>query len=248
MLVLHYGPASAALFRRPVTRGRGRSNITLRKRLHVNTLITDPGTAEIDWSSLFSLSTSNFAMPSAVRYTPPGTHILWGRTEYSLGFDSLINSQEITLTALSVVHDGEKLDVAVAPQAQFFVSTESGGRFGAVGIARYDSGRNSLGATLSWSGATRASPSNPAGLFNAGFGFGRRLSGTRFAERLTPHFNAVWERATGHTGTVSFFEGMEYQMTERLAFDLSGQHLDARGASPDHQVVFGLTLSLGKPR
>src|SRR5882724_7153326 len=79
-------PAFAALFRRTST---GNSKIALRKRLHVNTLITEPGTAEVDWSNLYSFSTSNFSMPSGLRYTPEGSNIIWGRTEYSVAFDTV---------------------------------------------------------------------------------------------------------------------------------------------------------------
>src|SRR5689334_7512187 len=58
--------------------GGGGSKITLRKRLHVNTLITEPGTAEVDWNNAWSLSTSGYAMPSAIKYTPEGTSVIWG--------------------------------------------------------------------------------------------------------------------------------------------------------------------------
>ena len=250
--------AAPAAFRLPrLLQGRG-SNITLRKRLHVNTLITEPGTAEIDWSSLYSLSTTSFSMPSAVKYTPAGRHIIWGRTEYSLAFDSLVNadsgggrltefSQSLTVAANSVLHDGEKLDIAIAPQATFFVRDESGARLGAIAIARYDTGRNSMGATVSWSGATHSSASNPAGTMDAGFGFGRRLAASGLLGKFTPHANAVWEKSTGLERVVSIFEGVEYQLTERLAFDLSGQHFSVAGGVPDHQVVFGLTFNFGKP-
>lgn len=224
----------------------------------MNTLITEPGTAEIDWSSLYSVSTTSFTMPSAVKYTPEGGHIIWGRTEYSVAFDSLTNaemgggritqfSESVTLAGNSVVLDGEKLDIAIAPQATVFLRDESGARLGAVAIARYDSGRNSIGATLSWSAATHSSPSNPAGTLDAGFGFGRRLAGFGLLGKFTPHANVVWEKSTGIERVVSVFEGVEYQMTERLAFDLSGQHFSVAGGTPDHQVVFGLTINLGKP-
>src|SRR5947208_5545518 len=76
----------AALFRRTSS---GNSKIALRKRLHVNTLITEPGSMEVDWSNLYSFSTSNFTMPSGIRYTPEGSTIPWGRTEYSVSFDSV---------------------------------------------------------------------------------------------------------------------------------------------------------------
>ncbi len=233
------------------------ANISLRKRLHINTLITEPDTIEIDWAGVYSFSSTNFQMPAAIKFTPQGHHVIWGRTEYSAAFDSLTNtqiaggretqfSQSVTATATSVLHDGEKLDIALAPQATFFLRDESGQRFGVVAIARYDSGHNSMGTTFSWSAATHSSPTNPAGTFDVGFGYGRNLSGSPLAEKFTPHFNLVWERSTGQTSFVSLFEGVEYQMTQRVAFDLSGQHLGGSGQPRDHQLVFGMTVNLGK--
>ena len=250
-------PCFAAVFKRASKPGSGNSKITLRKRLHVNTLITQPGTVEVDWNNLYSLSTTNFAMPSAVRYTPAGSHVIWGRTEYSAAFDSITSadvgggrltqfSQALTLTATSVLRDGEKLDIAIAPQATFFLRDEPGARLGAVAIARYDSGRNSIGGTVSWSAATHSSPSNPAGTFDVGFGFGRQLSGSRLLEKFTPHLNAEWEKSTGQATALLAFEGIEYQITERLAFDISAQHFATAGNAPDHQIAFGMTLNFGR--
>ena len=254
-------PLEAQLFRRARS-GQGRnSTISLRKRLHVNTLITEPGTVELDWANLFSLTSGDFSMPSAVKFTPEGTTIPWGRTEYSVAFDSISAadgtggklvrfSQAVSMTATSVLFDGEKWDIAVAPQASFFLRDESGARLGATAIVRYDSGRNSTGFTLGWSGATHSSVTNPAGTMDAGFGYGRNLSGSPFLEKFTPHFNAIWERSSGVSGTLALFEGVEFQMTERVGFDISGQHFGIHGLTPnnptpDNQVVFGLTVSLG---
>jgi hypothetical protein len=250
------GSSRAAVFRIP--RSRGNSSITLRKRLHVNTLITEPGTAEFDWSSLYSLSTTNFAMPAAIKYTPRGTQIAWGRTEYSVSFDMLDItatpdgrvsdfSQAVTVTATSVLHDGERLDIAIAPQATFLLRGDSGVRLGVIAIARYDVGRNSIGGTFSWSGATHPSDTNPAGTFDIGTGFGRRLAAGGTLGKFTPHVNAVWERSTGIAAFTSFYEGVEFQATERLAFDVSGQHLSATRGVADHQVVFGMTVNFGHP-
>jgi len=96
------------------------SNITLRKRLHVNTLITAPGTMEIEWDNLYSATNSNFSMPSIVKYTPAGKNILWGRTEYSVAFDSIDSvaltaqrtsqfSGRVTFAANAVLRDGVEL-------------------------------------------------------------------------------------------------------------------------------------------
>ena len=255
-IVLCASPASATLFRHPARNSGGNAKISLRKRLHVNTLITAPGTAELDWSNLYSLSTSNFAMPSAIKYTPAGSHILWGRTEFSAAFDSISSaeaggarltqfSQAVTLTGTAVLHDGPKLDIAVAPQATFFLRDESGARLGAILIARYDSGRNSTGVTAGWSVATHNSVTNPAGTFDAGFGFGRQLSGSHWIEKFTPHFNAEWERSTGTSSALLASEGIEYQITDHLALDASAQHFATSGSAPDHQLVFGITFNLG---
>src|SRR5258708_30137958 len=71
-----------------------RSTITLQKRLHVNTLITQPGTVELDWANDYSFTSDNYTMPSTLKYTPEGKHILWGRTEYAAGFDTVSSAVE----------------------------------------------------------------------------------------------------------------------------------------------------------
>ena len=233
------------------------SNISLRKRLHVNTLITEPGTFELDVSGLYSFTNGIFTIPAALKYTPEGRHILWGRTEYSVAFDtlSLSNigttplvqfSHTLTMTATVVLHDGKWLDIAIAPQTIVYRRDDAEVRLGAVAIARCDVGHNSFGGTFSWSGATRSSPTNPAGTYDAGFGFGRQLWGNGVVSRFTPHINGVVEKCTGQTQTMSAFEGVEYQATQRLAFDVSGQQVGFRGGPVDRQFVVGLTYNFGR--
>ena len=65
------------------------STITLQKRLHVNTLITQPGTIELDWGNDYSFTSDSYTMPSTLKYTPAGKHILWGRTEFAASFDTV---------------------------------------------------------------------------------------------------------------------------------------------------------------
>jgi len=237
--------------------GERQSNITLRKRLHVNALITEPGTVEIDWSGLYSFSDTEFTMPSAIRYTPEGRTVWWGRTEYSLAFDTLSNvdyaggrltqfSRTVSVAATTVLHDGERLDIAIAPQATFFLRDYSGARIGATAIIRYDAGRNSAGGALSWSGATHSADGNPAGILAAGFGFGRRLATQGLLGKFTPHTNLVTEKSAGTGNIVSVFEGVEYQLTPRFAIDVSGQHIGVAGGIPNHQIAAGITLNLGK--
>ncbi len=61
-------PAQARILWRSVSR-RPASAVTLRRRLHINTLIREPGTAELEWNNAFSLG-GNYSMPSTVKVTP----------------------------------------------------------------------------------------------------------------------------------------------------------------------------------
>ena len=78
----------------------------MRKRLHVNDLIAEPGTVEIDWGSLYSYTTSEFSMPSAIKWTPEGNSLYWGRTEFSANFDrqAIINNN-VALSKAARVFD-----------------------------------------------------------------------------------------------------------------------------------------------
>src|SRR6266850_2575483 len=96
------------------------SAITLRKRLNINTLITQPGTLELEWGNDYSITSDSYTMPSTLKYTPEGRHILWGRTEFAASFDTVSTavqndariahfSDRLTFAATSVLFDGEKL-------------------------------------------------------------------------------------------------------------------------------------------
>jgi hypothetical protein len=251
--------AQPALFRRAGAGGANRSSaITLRKRLHVNTLITPPGEMEVEWGGAFSAGGA-FSLPAAIKYTPEGTHAYWGRTELSASFDSLSSavqfddritqfSDRVTFAANCVVHDGAKLDLAIAPQASFLLRGDRGARLGASGIARYDVGRSSAGASFTWTAATESSPTNPAGTFDLGTGYGFQLLPSGPLSHLTAHTNWLYEKSTGAEREISLFEGVEYQITGKVAVDLSGQHFSAWGGPVDNQVVIGLTVSLGRLR
>jgi len=255
---MHFGLPAArpALFGR--RGGRTASNIALRKRVHVNTLITEPGTLELEFGGAFSTG-GNFSLPSTIKYTPEGKYIWWGRTEFSLSFDSLAStvqfddratqfSDRMAFAANCVVYDGVKLDIAIAPQVSSFLRGESGVRAGATAIARYDAGRNSTGVSVTWTAATVTSPSNPAGTFDVGYGFGRRLMESGPLSHLTAHTNVLYERATGTARQISLFEGVEYQITEKVAVDFSGQHFSVWGGQVDHQITVGLTVNTGRLR
>jgi hypothetical protein len=241
-------PAAASAAEFHLTGSSERSPaITLRKRLHVNTLITAPGTMEIEWGGAFSTD-GTFTFPTAIHFTPEGPYAWWGRTEFSVSFDSLSYNQvnhfgdRVSIAATCVVHDGDKLDFAIAPQATFLLRGDSGMRAGATAIARYDAGRSSGGVTLTWTGANNPSPTNPAGTFDLGAGYGFRLKPSGALGHLTPHVNWLYEKSTGIGHQVSLFEGLEYQVTDPFAIDFAVQHISLWGNQPDTQFVVGITL------
>jgi hypothetical protein len=246
--------AGAALFHFKASSASQRSPaITLRKRLHVNTLITEPGTMDIEWGGAFS-SGGSFTFPTAIHYTPQGSHLWWGRTEFMASFDSLSYNEvnhfgdRITGAATCVVHDGDRLDIAISPQVSYLLRGDSGVRAGATGIARYDVGRSSAGVTFTWTGATNPSATNPAGTFDIGTGYGFQLKPTGLLAHLTPHMNWLYEKSTGNSHQISLFEGMEYQVTDPFAIDFAVQHISLWGNQPDTQFVIGLTVNTGHLR
>jgi hypothetical protein len=248
---------AAFLHRNRTSAIRQASGVSLRKRLHVNDLIAEPGTVEVDFGGLYSYTTDMLTAPSAVKYTPEGDWLLWGRTEYSVSFDSVSSavnagsrstqfSDRLTFAATSVVYDSEHFDIAVAPVVTVFLHGDSGTRVGANIIGRLDKSGNSLGVTASWSYATSPSDTNPSGIWDFGAGYGRQLAQRGVLSRLTPHVNCVAEKATGFERTVSAFAGIEYQANKRFAIDLSGQRYNLVGGTPDRQILLSATWNLGK--
>ena len=225
--------------------GRRSPAISLRKRVHVNPLITEPDTIDIEFGGAFTSSGTD-TLPVSIHFTPRGPWVLWGRTEFSVSFDSLNYDGVVrhfgdraTIAAVTLLHDGSHLDIAVAPLAQFLLRGDPGIRYGAAAIARYDSGHHSGGVTLSWTGATTPSATNPAGTLDVGLGYGYALG------KFTPHINWLWERSTGLGRQISLFEGVEYQVTDPFAIDVSVQHVSLWGDARDTQFTIGVTVNTG---
>jgi hypothetical protein len=229
----------AALLRRsPRTRS---SRIALRRRLHISPLITDVGTIETEWSSAWT-DGGFFTMPTTVKWTPEGSTLVWGRTEYSANFDVAHASDHVGIMGTTLLADGEHWNLAVAPSVTFGSGEQPGLRAGLTAITRYDYGGNSAGATLTWTGTPRPNDAGPAGSWDLDTGYGHT-----FGTKTTVHIDAQAERATGYVTAWSFFEGVEYQFTPSVALDLSAQHLNAIGGMLDHQVLVGLTINFGHP-
>src|SRR5204862_2703316 len=111
----------------------------------------------------------------------------------------------------------------------------AGVRIGSTAIARYDTGHHSAGVTLTWTGATASSASNPAGTFDVGAGYGYGMG------KITPHVNWLWEKSTGSERQISLFEGVEYQVTEPFAIDFSDSTSAQWAAAPVRRLWRGST-------
>jgi hypothetical protein len=197
--------------------------ISLRKRLHVNPLITDPDTVEFDTG----VGGGPLTVPTAIRYTPEGSHIYWGRTEMSVSYDAA-KFDRATFAATCVVQDGEKVDIAIAPLLAAPLRGGDGLHPGGAAIARLDIGRNSAGVTATWLTNT----------WDFGAGYGRKIGA-----KVTPHMNWQWEKAAGTPAGISVFEGVEYQFSDPFALDLTAQHMNVWGGQTNNQLVLSLTLS-----
>ncbi|MEO8594388.1 MAG: hypothetical protein ABI759_13810 [Candidatus Solibacter sp.] len=245
--------APGALFHHRAAHAQHSQAISLRKRVHVNTLITEPGTMDFEWGTAVSVDGS-FTFPTAIHYTPEGSHAWWGRTEFNVAFDSLSYNEvnhfgdRISAAAVCVVHDGDRLDIAFSPSVTYLLRGDEGIRAGATAIARYDVGHSSMGVTMTWTGATNPSPTNPAGIFDAGAGYGYHLKSSGPLSHFTPHVNWLYEKATGNARQISLFEGVEYQVSDPVGLDFAVQHISLWGNQPDTQYVVGLTINTGHLR
>lgn len=227
---------------------RRSSGLSLRRRLFTSPLITDPGGVDLEFSGAFDTN-SSWLLPTALKYTPTG----W-RTELSAGVDTLAHvledsgdagthfSDHVNLAATTAFRAGEHFSWAFAPAISVFLRNESGCRIGGSLLGRYDRGGNTFSASAAWSGATRVSPTNPAGIFDLTGGYGHKFG------RFTPYGTVQLERATGLAGGYSIFEGIEYEVNNRLSLDISGQHYGLNSPVADHQIVAGLTWNLHRRR
>lgn len=226
------------------------SSASQRKRLNINPLLTPSGTVEVEWGGLYSFESSNLLLPSVVKYTLDTIPV-----ELSSGFDSFESivgddgrhsyfGQSMVVTALTAIKDGKHFDVAVAPQATFFLRGESGVRLGGIVLGRLDAAGNSMGFSAAWSGATRHSDLNPAGTLDLSVGYSRALPDK--LKKFSPHINYTFEKSTGIPIVGTLLEGIEYQATPRFAIDFSAQHIRAAQFETEHQVLVGVTWNLGK--
>ncbi len=84
-------------------------------------------------------------MPTTLKYTPEGSNLLWGRTEYSVNFDTfssaLIDGKRVThssdhlaVAATTLLADREHWNVAIAPVVTFGFRDQPGFRAGLTAI------------------------------------------------------------------------------------------------------------------
>ena len=250
--------AEAKIFRIGRKSGaRQGSTLSIRRRLSISPLIAAQGTFELDVTGGFS-TLGNYVIPATLRYTPESDNFYFGHTEWGVSAnisDSQIGSGQrtthlsdhVTLQSTTAFKIGE-LNLAVAPQFEVITRGLDGGyRGGGTAVARIDHGLSTFGSTLAWTGATRATDSNPSGIWDIGFGFGRKFGKEGIWNNLTAHGNVTIEKQTGANRFYTLLEGVEYQITERFGVDISGQHIGiGSGLVVDHQILLGLSWTFGR--
>ncbi len=236
--------------------GRRVSTLSNRRRLHLQNLVSNPGTLEMEMG--VAGSTNTIVSPFTLKYTPGAGGRFLQRTEFSVDLEP-VNSvpgedhwvtqfgDHVGLAAAHLLHQGKTLSVYIAPQVSFLTHANNGVRAGATVVAEADFGAFSLSGNTTWTGATSASDSNPAGDLQIGAGLIRRIGGTTDNARFTLFVNALQENPTVGLTTYSVFEGVSYQVRRPLAVDIAVRHLNLRGGQVDHQVLLGITVNLGRP-
>ncbi|MFN8005464.1 MAG: hypothetical protein U0V70_00245 [Terriglobia bacterium] len=96
--------------------------------------------------------------------------------------------------------------------------------------------------------ATSPSQTNPAGTLDLVGGYGRKLTNGGALSHWTPYGNLVYERSSGGIQGVSVVEGLEYQVTEKVAIEMAAQQSNYTGIDPDYQFILGLTVNFGPPK
>lgn len=215
-------------------------SIGTRNRVHVNRLITEPGTLELEIGAGFGVD------PALLKFTGAGDSLWSGKTEYSVGFDYWHGSNDVTLAANSLLLDGEHWNVSVGPAVTIVRQEGSGLRGGGTLVTRYDRGLGSIGATATWSKATRPGAGTPADLAAFGLGGGVRLGSAGWRGKLTVNGNVLSERASATPGVWSTFEGLEWELTGRVSANAVVQQVDWGGANRDNQFFVGVTVNFGR--
>lgn len=218
--------------------------IGIRNRVHVNRLITEPGTVEVEAAGDFSGRLN----PLLLKFTPAGAGLLVGRTEYSIGFDFAHSDADIALAANTLIYDGARWNVSFGPALTSVRHSGDELRAGATLITRYDQGPVSLGVTAAWSKATQPSGANPADLLSLGFGVGTRLGRAGWRQRLTVSGNVLSDHASATRTVYSTFQGVEWEVTPHLSLNLITQQLDWRGSTRENITFAGLTVNFGRLR
>ena len=234
-----------------------RQPASFRNRLTVSPLIAAPGTFELDVLNGFTANGS-YWMPTTLRFTPESDNAYLKHTEWGINadvVDSFVTdgnrltqlSDHITFTSTTAVK-WNGINVGIAPMITVQTRGEGGFRGGGSALLRVDPGLNSIGGSVSWTGASQASDTNPAGIFDVAFGYGRKLGQQGLLQKLTLHANITVEKQTSLNRFFTMLEGMEYQLSDGFSLDLSAQHVGISTGTVDHQILLGVNWTIRAAR
>lgn len=193
-----------------------------------NTATTSPGTLELEMGTAFN---EDFAsLPISIKYTPEFQSILLRNTEFSISFDSisnaLIGNKRVTkfgdrLVVRRQIFQKKSFSFALAPKAAFFVRANSGARLGMIGLAAYSFGQNSVVANLTWTSATRPSPTNSAQKYDIAVDVARTLGRSAISKRFDIFTGVLCEKSPKQQSAVSLGQGLSFRLRSNLVLDPS---------------------------
>ena len=226
-------------------RSRIRSG-ALRKRVHVRPLVTEAGSADLEFDGVGS-SGGAYSVPVRLRFTPQGDRWFLGRTEFSVSADAVTSAvgdghrvtqtgDNITVNLATVWNPVRGFALAAGPQVTAYVRRDQSPRVGGVGIGRWTWGSgNDAGFNISWTGANSPSMSNPSSVLDFGAGYGRDFGS------VTIFGNYSWERAAGMPQLHMLSAGLEWEINHRFSIDVSAQQ--TRG-QPGVQILVCIAIGL----
>jgi hypothetical protein len=119
-------------------------------------------------------------------------------------------------------------------QFTFLVRGDSGVRAGIGALSKYDFGLNTSGASATWTGATRASETNPARDWETGDTYVRRLGDKRLLSKISAYTSVFVERATICDNALAHSIGCLYSWKPFVQFDYTYRRVRTTGQPFDN--------------
>lgn len=220
-----------------------------------DTSTTAPGTIELETGGTFS--DGLFSLGNSIKFTPDVANRFFRTGEFSASFDAVtVHSAQ----GRSHTRFGDRIvmrwrrpffsrggfSAAVAPHVTALLRDASGARFGATGILAYSAGRSAAVFNAAIGRATSASPGNPSKSGALLADFVHTIADSGAWSKVSVFAGVQSEHATGSRNVVSLGQGVSWRVRPNLVFDAALRETRLNLPQNDIQILFGLTLNLGR--